>query len=354
MIRPKSDFVFFKGEDPLSISVNQKAVELFALLQNFDAASLDIADSFKEYFIQHHLGNRLYFSIQNSAHIIYQSVQRTGKKIEEINIVDYGAGLGTLYLLGGMLPFKRVVYNDYLPDWKNAASAISEALQIEVDGYVTGDIDDVMKYASAEAFIFDVVASRNVIEHIYSLDFFYKEIYRHNPKAVIFSTTSANFHNPAMRLKHYLLHKKIERLQYRPHRIKEIQTTWPGITKKQLQELTGLTRGKAKKDFTDALEDYKNGRPITPVQFLRSNTCICTYGYWCEHLLAKEEYESIITNAGYSMNFTPGYWDTHYLSGLMNLLANYLNKMIILMGKRGIFFSPFVNIIAYQNIETAN
>lgn len=348
MAAPKTDFIFLKGEDALALVVNQKAAELFMLLQNFDATALDIADQFKDYFILHHLGRRLYFSIQNSAHIIYQSVKKSGKKIEAINIADYGAGLGTLYLLAGMLPFKRVVYNDYLPDWKDTAVAISRAVQIEVDGFVTGDIDAVTKYAAAEGFMFDIIASRNVIEHIYSPVFFYEELYRHNPAAVIFSTTSANFHNPVMRLKHYWLHKKIEREQYRPLRVKALQMLCPKMEEKRLGELAGLTRGMAKKDFTDAVENYNNGAPIMPVKFLRSNTCICTYGYWCEHLLAKQEYNSIIDSAGYRMEFTSGYWDTHYASGTMNLLAGILNRLIAIAGTKGIFFSPFVNIIAVK------
>jgi 2-polyprenyl-3-methyl-5-hydroxy-6-metoxy-1,4-benzoquinol methylase len=347
MAGEQTDFIFLQGDDSLAVAINNKAADLFRLLKNFDATSLEIESHFKEYFIEHHLGKRLYFSIQNSAHIIYHAVKKTGIKIEEISIVDYGAGLGTLYLLGGMMGFKRMVYNDYLPDWKDTAVTISKALQIKVDGFVTGDIDDVTRFALAENFVFNIIASRNVIEHIYSLDFFYEELYRHNPKAVIFSTTSANFHNPAMRLKHYLLHKKIEREQYRPLRIKELLKLWPDITDKQLQQLADITRGKAGKDFTDAVADYKNNKPVTPVQFLRSNTCICTYGYWCEHLLAKDEYENIISKAGYQMDFTAGYWDVHYPSALMNLLAKLLNKLINITGKQGILFSPFVNIIAY-------
>ncbi|MDB5279440.1 MAG: class SAM-dependent methyltransferase [Ferruginibacter sp.] len=348
MAAEQSDFIFLKGDDALAVAVNRKAAELFRLLKNFDATRLDIEAHFKDYFIQHHLGKRLYFSIQNSAHIIYESVKKTGLKIEEISIVDYGAGLGTLYLLGGMIGFKRMIYNDYLPDWRDTAVTISKALQIKVDGFVTGDIDDVTRFAIAENFVFDVIASRNVIEHIYSLDFFYEELYRHNPAAVVFSTTSANFHNPAMRLKHYLLHKKIEKEQYRPLRIKELQKHWPGIANKQLQQLADLTRGKASKDFADAIEDYKKNKTVKPVPFLRSNTCICTYGYWCEHLLAKNEYKSIINKAGYCMDFTAGYWDTHYQSAIMNWLAKLLNKLISISGTQGILFSPFVNIIAYK------
>ena len=187
-----------------------------------------------------------------------------------------------------------------------------------------------------------------MIEHIYSLPFFYKEIYKHSPIAVIFSTTSANFHNPAMRLKHFLLHKKIEREQYLPHRKKEIQYIWPDISSTQLAELATVTRGKAKEDFSIAIDNYKNNLPVEPVQFLRSNTCISSTGYWCEHLLSKSEYRSIITNAGYALDYTAGYWDTHYKSGTMNLLAKFLNRLIGLFGTKGYLFSPFVNVIAYN------
>lgn len=339
---------FLAGNDSLAVLINKKATELFLMLQNFEAASLDIEESFKDYFINHHLGKRLFFSIQNSAHIIYQSVKKTGKLFEHINMVDYGAGLGTLYMLGGMLNFKRMVYNDYLPDWKSTAESICKALHIPIAGYVTGDIDAVLNYATTEGFTFDIIASRNVIEHIYSLPFFYSEVYRHNPAAVIFSTTSANYHNPAMRLKHYLLHKKIEKEQYLPHRKKDIQKQWPAITTKQLNELAALTRGKAKEDFLAAIRQCQNNRPIAPVPFLRSNTCLSTNGYWCEHLLSKDEYENIITKAGYKMDYTAGYWDTHYQSGLMNLLAKLLNQLILLFGKKGYIFSPFVNVVAYN------
>lgn len=348
MTEHQREIIFLKDKDQLAVQINKKAVELFLALQNFDAASLDMEDSFKDYFINHHLGKRLFFSIQNSAHIIYQSVKKTGKLIEHITIVDYGAGLGTLYMLAGMLTFKRIVYNDYLPDWKNTAEMICKAMQINIDGYVTGDIDAVLNYANDNAFRYDIIASRNVIEHIYSLPFFYEEIFRHNPNAVIFSTTSANYHNPAMNLKHYLLHKKIEREQYLPHRKTAIQNIWPGISTEQLDELASLTRGKAKEDFLLAVDNYKSNKPIVPVLFLRSNTSISTTGYWCEHLLSKQEYKSIITTAGYKMEYTAGYWDTNYKSGIMNLLAILLNKVISLSGKKGYFFSPFVNVIAYN------
>ena len=162
MASPIKIKTFLHNTDSLGILINNKANELFKMLQNFDASSLPIQEGLKNYFINHHLGKRLFFSIQNSAHIIYESVKKVGKAIKEINMVDYGAGLGTLYLLGGLLNFKRVIYNDYLPDWKNTAELICKNLGITINNFVTGDIDSVLIYAAKNGFLFDIVTLSEV------------------------------------------------------------------------------------------------------------------------------------------------------------------------------------------------
>src|ERR1700733_7985427 len=103
-----TEFEFLSSKDNIAIVINKKANSLLRLLNNFDASSLEIAEHFKDYFKDKHLGQRLVFSIQSSAQILYQSIKKSGKNIDELTIVDYGAGLGTLYVLSGMLGFKRV------------------------------------------------------------------------------------------------------------------------------------------------------------------------------------------------------------------------------------------------------
>ena len=139
-----TEFEFLSSKDSVATTINKKANSLLRLLNEFDASSLDIAEHFKDYFKDKHLGQRLIFSIQSSARILNQSIKKTGKNIDELTIVDYGAGLGTLYMLSGMLGFKRVAYNDYLPDWKDTAKAVCDKLNIHIDDYITGDIDEVI------------------------------------------------------------------------------------------------------------------------------------------------------------------------------------------------------------------
>jgi 2-polyprenyl-3-methyl-5-hydroxy-6-metoxy-1,4-benzoquinol methylase len=341
--------VFLQGNDALADAINNKANELFCLLQNFDAPALNITADYRDYFIHHHLGKRLFFSLQNSAHIIFDSVKKSGKPVSEIQFIDYGAGLGTLFMLAGMMGFKKTVYNDYLPDWQQTAQSICETLKIKIDAYVTGDIDAVMQHAKNNGIQYDIIASRNVIEHIYNLPQFYTAVFRHNPGAVTYSTTTANYHNPVMNWYHIYIHQQTEKKYYRQQRREEIKKLQPLLPDDKLNRLIALTRGKGQQDFTDAVNNFANNTAITKDSSLRSNTCDCINGVWIEHLLTKKEHGNIIEAAGFKMQYTAGYWDTHYSSGLKNTMAGIFNKIIALLGKEnGIVLSPFVNVVAYN------
>ena len=341
--------VFLQGNDALALDINANANELFYQLQHFDLSRLTVADEYKNYFINHHLGNRLFFSLQSSAHIIYYSVKKCSKPVNEITFIDYGAGLGTLFMLAGMMGFKKIVYNDYLPDWHQPAKALCSAFNIKIDEYVTGDIDNVVKHAGANNIQYDIIASRNVIEHIYSLPHFYQSIFRHNKNTVTYSTTTANYHNPAMRWYHIYIHKKADRDIYRRQRIKEIKKLQPSLKEEDVNMLAKITRGRALGDFTDAVNNFIDKKIVVSDPTLRTNTCDCNTGLWIEHLLTEKEHQSFATAAGFKFEYTAGFCDTHYKYSVINMLAILLNKIISLLGeKKGVVLSPFVNITAYN------
>ena len=344
-----TDENFISANDKLGILINTKAHQLFYALSNFNVATLDASDTYNDYFIQHHLGKRLFFSIQNSAHILYEGIKLCSKPIHELNAIDYGAGLGTLFMLGGMLGFKRIDYNDHLPEWQPTAETVCKLIGISITDFITGDINAVVNFADTNNFKYNLIVSRNAVEHIYSLPGFYSTIFNHNSKAITYSTTTANFYNPVMRLYHIYIHKKVERSYYYQQRKEEIKKMQPSMQESELNKLVNLTRGKGQQDFVDAVNNFVAGKPIEKVAYLRSNTCDCIIGVWSEHLLTKVEYASIINQSGFKIDFTAGYWDTHYSSAAMNSLAKIFNQLIKLMGKKnGVLLSPFVNIAAYN------
>ena len=337
---------FIAPDDDTAKLINEKANHLYQKLSVLDISDTAIDKFGKYYFTNHHGGNRLYFSVHSSVHIIYHAVKKTNKQISDITFIDYGAGLGTLFLLAGLVGFKKVYFNDYFLQWAGYAGIICDKLEIHIDDFISGDIDAVIDYGKTNKISFDIVASRNVIEHIYDLRSFYSKLYQSDLTTVCYATTTANYHNIAMRLKHYWLHNKIERTAYRKQREEYIKELLPGISQKDLMQLVTLTRGRAFADFSNTIDLYFNKRAIPPVEFLGNNTCDCKTGVWAEHLITRKNYLVIIQTAGFSAEYTAGFWDTHYKYQVVNFFTRFLNMIIKFSGKKGYWFAPFVNVIA--------
>ncbi len=339
---------FISEKDGLAVLINEKANKLFYLLRNFDSSKLDTEPFFKNYFADHHLGKRLVFSIENSAHILYHAIKKCNKPVDEISMADYGAGLGTLFMLGSLLGVKRFIYNDHLAEWKNNAKLICSTLGIPVTEYIVGDISAVLQYATDNHFTYDIIASRNVIEHIYSLPDFFGSIHRHNADCIIYSTTTASYHNPAMHLIHILHHKKIEKNHYRAQREAFIKKKYNNFSDEQLNTLVQLTRGMWKNDIDKAIDNFLQNNAIKPDRYLYTNTCDLETGVWAEHLLSKKAYKEILATAGFKMEYSGGFWDTHYSSVFKNIFTQFFNKMIRIAGKKGYVLSTFINVVAYN------
>ena len=196
---------FLPHKDKLGELLQAKAEQLFILMHHIDIESLGLTEHGKKYFLGSHF-KRMFFSIQTSAHLLYNSINLSKKEVKDIVIMDYGAGMGSLYILAKMIGCKQVIHNDILEEWKNNAQLLAQAIHIDVDEYIVGNIEDTLKVLEEKKIVCDIITSRNVVEHIYKLDEYYKLIHQYQPKAIIYSSTTANFNNPAMNLQHVLLH----------------------------------------------------------------------------------------------------------------------------------------------------
>ena len=343
-----NQYKFIEPYDDLAKRINDKANELYQKLSVLDISDTEIDDFGKHYFSSHHTGRRLFFSLQSSADIIYRSVKKTGKEVSALSFIDYGAGLGTLFLLAGSVGFKQVYFNDYFPQWAGYAKIICDKLGIFITGFISGDIDAVIDHGKRNNVYFDIVASRNVVEHIYNLRAFYSKFCQSGVTGICYATTTANYHNIAMRLKHHWYHNKVEKATYKKQREDYIKELVPGINPKDLQQLIKYTKGRAFADFTNTIDLYYSKRSIPAVEFLGTNTCDCRTGVWAEHLITRKDYFDIIQNAGLTAEYTAGFWDTNYKYTVVNLLTGFLNRVIKLSGKKGYWLAPFVNIVAIK------
>ncbi len=335
---------FLPYEDELSRTIQEKAGLLFNKLTTLPVDELGMPYYCAEYFKGSHY-TRLFFSIETSAHLLYRSISAIKKPVREIVIMDYGAGVGTLYTLAKMIGCCKVIYNDHLEDWKQSAQLIAEAIGVQVDEYMVGDIDETLAALKEKNIQCTIITSRNVIEHIYKLDHFYTAIAEQQPGALVYSSTTANYKNPGSRIKHWRWHQKWER-QYREQRKKKIIELAPGLSEADVNNLAAVTKGKAGTEIEDSVRHYLTTKNFPIPLLVRSNTCDPSNGVWAEHLLKFEEYKKLIGPNKHAIRFEPGFWDTHYAKEWKNILGKILNKLIATNQTIGFMIAPFIYVIA--------
>lgn len=335
---------FLPYEDDLGRFINSGASELYSRLTQINADSLGMPEHCLDYFKSSH-SRRLFFSTETSAHILYRSIKLTGKTPGEIVLMDYGAGVGTLFLLAKMIGCRQVIYSDHLEDWRISAELIANAVNIYIDNYIVGDINECLDRLAKFNIQCDVITSRNVIEHIYNLSEFYSSIYIKQPKAIIFSSTTANKQNPAAAIKHMLWHKKWEKVFY-GKRLVMIERQSPGMAVHRKLKLAKSTRGLAVNNLKLAIDEYRKSGTLPNPGLFGSNTCDPSNGVWAENLLSLKTYRRLIDENKYTVSFAPGFWDTHYRQNYLNIAARLLNRIISKGEKLSLILTPFIYVIA--------
>lgn len=335
---------FLAFDDELGQRINTGAQELLSRLQKLDIDKLNIPEYCKIYFRGSH-ADRLFFSIETSAGILYRSLKMLKMQPADVVVMDYGAGVGTLFMLAKMIGCKKVIYNDHLPDWRESAQTMAHALNIDVDEYIEGDIEKTLIELAGKNILCDLVTSRNVIEHIYDLKKFFAIIHRYLPGVLVFSSTTANIYNPASKIKHLLWHRKWEKI-YTEQRRKLLRDKYPSLSAQDIQKLVPALRGLATEDFDMAVNNFIATKALPDPSKHRSNTCDCLTGVWAEHLLYFNEYKELIDPTQYELKFEPGFWDTHYVGNWKNAGTAYLNKMIKNGGRTAFRLAPFIYVIA--------
>jgi 2-polyprenyl-3-methyl-5-hydroxy-6-metoxy-1,4-benzoquinol methylase len=335
---------FLPFDDDLGRSINSAATKLHSRLVNVDANSLGMPEHCLAYFTSSH-SKRLFFSTETSAHILYRAIRLSGKSPAEVVVMDYGAGVGTLFLLAGMIGCKKIIYNDHLEDWRLSAELIANAIDVKIDQYIVGDIDDCLDQLERSRTQCDIITSRNVVEHIYKLDKFFTSIYYKQPGALIFSSTTANKKNPAAAIKHKLWHSRWEKI-FHGKRLVAIERQSPGMTLFRKQKLAKATRGLAVDDLHNAIQDFRKTGDLPDPSVFGSNTCDPANGVWAENLLSLKMYRRLINENRYIVSFAPGFWDTHYKNNYLNTTARMLNKIISKGGILAMMLAPFIYIIA--------
>ncbi len=302
-------------------------------------------------YLGHLLQHKNYF-LTIYATVLDKLLQHSKKDITEISLVDIGAGNGLLGLFAKFVGFKKVYLNDINELFVAASQKLSKQLEIEIDGFIKGDIKDVQLYFGAA--VPDAVVGTDVIEHIYSLGNFFDTLQLMNSSMVSIFTTASNPGN-------YFKGKHLRKLQLKDefegghpedHELfgekplasffsmrKEIIVAHVNdIAAADLKILAQRTRGMIESDILKVIDQFRLQGTLPPLPAHDTNTCNPHTGSWTERILQISEYQAIYHSSGFQVKIYNGYYDEHK-KGLKKLINKILNGCVRILG---IYIAPFI------------
>ncbi|MFM2387366.1 MAG: hypothetical protein RL660_2123 [Bacteroidota bacterium] len=331
---------FLPHTDELANDINRECAFIQKAINTLDVDSLPMEDFYKGYFRKCHL-TRQVFSLRTSAKLLYDSLKLLDKPLSEVCMLDYGAGLGTTYLLAKRIGVGKVIYNDLLPEFANPAIEVDKALGITMHDYIIGDTEATCKQLLAKGYKINLVISRNVLEHIYSLPAFFALMHQYLPQAILYNSTTANYNNPLAHLQHIYLHKKVlthaanTKVAFLAENYPQLSADKAALLAKQSPILNG-------EDLLAKAKLYLESGILPPKSTEGSNVCDAT-GNWREHLVPYSLYRQHATQ--YDLSFKGGIWDVHQSNIVMRIIGKLMQGITNALGKYGYVAASFVYII---------
>lgn len=340
--------------------LNEAAEKLENILLNLDYKSLPLSDYGKRYYAYDL--RKLRYMLQSYVFMLLWAQYNTQKKFSEITLLDHGGGIGMLSLLAKLAGCKTVIHQDINPVISEDAKRISTALGIQLDYFVTGNTEDFVAFVNSKKLNLNVLGSRNVIEHVYDLNAFFKACSAiESDKLLLFLSTTANEKNPLVNWYTKKLQRNFE-LKGNPvawgekkldpehsglnQRRKIIANAFPDLPEDKVTSLAKATRGRMKSDVISDVNAYKQSG-ILPKELIHpTNTCSPESGSWVEHLLPLSEYENLIKKNNFRYGFINGFYNTSYAQFYLNWVTPMVNAGIKVLGKNGTFLAPFISILA--------
>ncbi|MBL0048717.1 MAG: hypothetical protein IPP32_11555 [Bacteroidetes bacterium] len=339
--------------------LNAAAEKLEAMLLQLDYKSLNLSDYGKRYYAYDL--RKLTYMLQSYVFMLLWAQYKSGKKFNELTLLDHGGGVGMLSLLAKLAGCKTVIHQDLNPVISADAKRIADTLNIPIDYFINGDTPEFVAFVNANKLNLNILGSRNVIEHVYDLNLFFTETAKiQSDKLILFLSTTANEKNPLVNTYTKGLQRKFE-LKGNPvawgekeldrensginQRKRIIKNAFPAIAETENLRLAAATRGRIKADIIADVQAYlKNGS--MPIELAHpTNTCSPESGSWVEHLLPLNDYKAMLEQNGFKFDFINGFYNTNYPQAYLNLITPTINLAIRSLKKGGTFLAPFISII---------
>ncbi len=353
------DFARLPQDNSLLDTINRAAQRLERKLCTLDLAALGVSE-----YNQRYLGNyirSLRGILQIHTYILAWSLAGLNKPLAECALVDYGGGPGLLTFLARESGLGCVLYNDIYEVSCADAQKVGAALQAEAQAYVHGDLDQLIAYASQKRISIDVVASYDVIEHIYATERYFRALKHlpHRALKIVFCS-SANPHNPLVRRSRVKVqlavenstrqaewgHKQRDSLKsYLELRREIIARHAPALTAPQVDRLAVQTRGLKVEDIQACVDEYLRTGQIGYRPDHPTNTCDPLTGNWSERLMDTRWIARVFQEEGFQVSLRCGYY-AFANRRLTRSIKAVLNALLWLSGGKMLLLAPYYMIDA--------
>ncbi|NOT35763.1 MAG: class I SAM-dependent methyltransferase [Saprospiraceae bacterium] len=325
-------------------------------LMNMDFRKLGLSEAGVAYY-EFNLG-KLKFNNFSNAISLFRIIEKSAKPINELCIIDHGAGIGFFGLLAKKCGVGSIVCHDLSEEMIHDCKILSDRLGLSFEHYVVGDTDILVRYCLENKLFVDGLSSRNVIEHIPDLEVFFNYLSQlPTKKLVMMITTSANVHNPIVHQIHKKLHREFEEVgsnedmmrskidkskSGRNIRRKIITAEITDVSDEKLEALITNTRGLTRQEIELCIEDFKTSGIIPSLKEKLTNTRDPNSGTWVERLVPFDTYLKISSKYGFSVESLPGFYNQHYKNLLLNIAGKVVNLIIYSIPSLHKQLSPFL------------
>lgn len=336
-------------------NASKRLIDLFL---NTDIDKVDVTDYTKRYFKEYL--PKIHFAADTARRTILAGIHSADVKIEDSIIIESGGGIGLLSFLSALAGVKKVIYNDLFEGSCHDFQKIAKAFNIEGISVVHGSSDAIRIFCNEKKIVPHLVVSRNVIEHVYSIPDYLKELRSISDKMVLSFSTTANYSNPLVRFYTQKIHKKIEyrgtgnhygkkssdtTQPYKLLRWEYIRKKFPDLKPDIVDKYTAETRGLIYPDIDAYIEKRQKGISVLTPAY-GTNTCDPNTGNWAENLLPYLLLKEQFREGGYKLEILPGHWNTSYKKASLRTAAILFNGIMKVFPFSRKALSPYIILVA--------
>ncbi|SNR82952.1 methyltransferase domain-containing protein [Lutibacter flavus] len=341
--------------------VNASIENLAIKIKSIDLNTLNISEYNKNY-LQKYINNYTFYMALYKQ-LLIKSINKLKRPISESVFIDYGGGCGMLSYLASEIGFKKIVYNDIYDVSLKDVQIISNALKTKIDYFILGDVEVFVSEINKLEIQPDLICSFDVLEHIYDLENWFRNISKITTNYSLLFMTSANSKNPFVVNRLKKLHIKAEykgssktagwknrdlNSSFLAARKKIIKDNFPFLKNSEIELLSNKTRGLQINDIINVAKHFIEFKEIKYKINHPTNTCDPYTGNWTENLIDLEYLKKMIETIGLKVTFTNSLF-SYSNNKVLNIPKNILNFIIKILGTKNLMFSPTYTLEVEKN-----